>query len=164
MGRPEITLLRVNQAGELDVTGSERGDAIDSGADSSHVRIVLQHPDYDMSAVTRELRMEPSRCWGARDLVSTPSGRLVGGTYGYSMWTWSCAERDGPRIGRRVESVVQNLERASGTVRQIVETGGTASIFVDLSGEANIGVLVDSSLMRRMASLGLCFGYEVFPK
>jgi hypothetical protein len=60
--------------------------------------------------------------------------------------------------------MVDLLEGASDFVGEMIESGGSISVIINLAGDTNIGDAIPWRCLERLAALKVDLGIEVFPK
>ena len=61
-------------------------------------------------------------------------------------------------------NLVARLEPHAGLLDEVVKTGGTIELIVNLGGYNNIGDTLPSAQMARLVRLNIDLGIEVFPE
>ena len=128
------------------------------------LRLLIRHLSMDPDVITRVLGLEPffvNRAGAAR---KAPNGTPLGGFYKENAWSYS-AQHDGKRsFFDEVMNLVARLEPHAGLLNEVVKTGGTIELIVNLDGHNNIGDTLPSSQMARLIRLNIGLGIEVFPE
>lgn len=126
--------------------------------------LAIRHPEIDPVRISTVLQRTPWRSWRAGDARATPRGRKLPGDWPDSYWIESApvvGERDFfSEIGAELGSLAEHAQ----FLKEIVATGGTVSLQIDLPGDANIGSVLPHALIVRLAALPLDISVEVFPK
>src|SRR5262247_381678 len=71
------------------------------------ISLRLRHTSADPAEITSALGLNPSRCWRAGEMRSTPKGTQLSGTYTRTYWTATLAEGRWP--GKALEDAISDL-------------------------------------------------------
>ena len=142
-----------------------------SASDTSHevsmdlgsVSLRFVHPRRDLTFLSDLLDLPPFRVWVVGAPRETPKGTPLSGTYKDSYWVSRLEFEPKDGFKNRLVEAVNLLSREQATVRELLATGGTVEIYVQLTGWINNGDSIDTPLLRMMAGLGATLSVEVFP-
>jgi hypothetical protein len=128
------------------------------------VRLLIKHPTMAPIKITEQLDMSPNVSRLAGQVRATPEGAALDGVYGVSVWSW-WVQVDGLRyFFQEVTRLLSKIELQSQFLSQLVDTGGSIDVIVELPGDVNIGDVIRWPDLARLASLKANLGIEVFPR
>ncbi len=125
--------------------------------------LMIDHPGMDPARITAELGMKPRYHWKAGDARQTPVGTPLPGRRQQSYWAISEEVAGHRDFFTSVADWVARLEPSAAFLSEIVETGGSIYIGLQLSGKRNIGDVINWDALARIAALKIQLGVEVFP-
>lgn len=125
--------------------------------------LMIKHPDMDPARITSALGIAPRRVWKAGDPRQTPIGTKLPGQWPGSYWMIAEEEVGYRDFFTSVENWVDKLEPFATFLSEIIGTGGSISIALQLSGKQNIGDIIGWEYLARLAALKITLGVEVFP-
>ena len=123
------------------------------------ISLRLRHPSADLSAIAKEIGLEPHRAWMKGDARQTPKAQPLEGHYDSSYVTVQIeAGTDS------VNDVLQRLcDRLAGHMNRITEirnTGGSLEVYITLA--AGHGLSIDHATLLRLGELGLSLELDCF--
>jgi hypothetical protein len=137
---------------------------IESEALRFSLQVRLTHPSIDPEVISRALRREADVMWKAGDERRTPTGQRLPGTRKETYWSRSHRVARQRRFFDAVSSVANQLADKAEFFRDFHQSGGEATLVVDLPGDVNIGDVMSAANLRLIAEAGFGLGIEVFPK
>lgn len=127
------------------------------------IRLLVRHPRMSADEITVGLGMAPSAVWPVGEPRRTPKGNPLPGVYEESKWSKSYHVSVERRLFRPAIEILNDLEQRAEFIDDLVSTGGTVEVSLDLPGGRNFGDSITPSELRRFASLQVGLGFEVFP-
>jgi hypothetical protein len=132
------------------------------------VSLRISHPNFAPEYISGKIRIQPSHSWMAGTRRSTPKGEPLKGVNEETYWTSDLHK------GKTLQSAkipledflvqqVRLLQKRKSFLKQIRETGGRTEFFVGLFPTKNMGAELPSSLLARMADLGIDLSLDVYP-
>ncbi len=127
------------------------------------IRLLIKHPTMDPSRITEELGLRPqlTRLVGAAR--QTPNGVPLPGRNRSSVWSYSFDVTKTRSFFRKLSGFVAKLENHKKLFHQIVRSGGSAELIVELNGGENIGDVLSHLELKRLSDLKIDLGIEIFP-
>jgi hypothetical protein len=158
------------RVGLLDGVGkieSETGGTMKKNDESEDyrfsVRLLLKHPSRDLTEVAEHLGFGPSVMHVAGAQRRTPAGKPLSGVYKASMWSYTW-EFFGTRFFfGELSSILRALSEKRKFFIDLTTTGGSASVIVNLPGDAKIGDELTPDVLMTILGLNVTLGVEVFP-
>lgn len=126
------------------------------------VVLTIKHPNLDARRISRTLGIKPTNHWTAGEGRVTPAGTRLPGTNAASLWTASKEVAGDRFFFGGVLDLVTRLESAAHFISEIVESGGTISIIIQLPGTRNIGDEINWPQLARLVALKVTLGIELF--
>jgi hypothetical protein len=123
----------------------------------------FRHPTKTLSYLSELLKLPCFRTWAVGEPRRTPKGGPLDGTYPDSYWVYRTEIQSERGFRNEVIAVLQVLIDVKGAIHDHLTSGGTITVFLQLTGSINNGDEIDSSLLQTMGELGVDFGIEVFP-
>jgi hypothetical protein len=124
---------------------------------------LLSHPDLDIEGASAELKLRSYNFQERGKAVVTPRARLSGDTYKESKW-WSELEiSDRERAEDCLAELVDHLYVSRKYICNISMNGGEVLIFINIPGQERYAMQISPETMKKIADMGIHFGFEVFP-
>lgn len=127
------------------------------------IRILFRHPTLDPSTITMSLGMQPNSQARVGDIVTTPKGEVLSGTYADTAWSLWRSYKGEPDINASLREFLEPFEQRADAVRDIASGGRAAEVIVSFPGQLYFGGAISADVLRIIACLGLDLGIEVFP-
>lgn len=138
-------------------------DALEDEGPIFTVRLLIKHPSWDPSDLTRDLGLTPQLAHRVGDPRRTPKGQPLTGVYREMVWSHWNKVTGSRRFLESAEALIATLERQGDLLRRLSETGGTATPCFDLRGEWNIGDVLGWRDLGRLAAMRVDLSVEIFP-
>jgi hypothetical protein len=127
------------------------------------IRLLIKHPIMDPAAITSKLGFKPGLVWTAGTRRKTPAGTPLPGVHKTSAWGYWFDVEGGRFFSQDVLKLLLQLEERAEFIRELIDSGGSIGLYVNLPGDVNIGDEIAWADLRRFVSLRINFGVEVFP-
>lgn len=127
------------------------------------VRIRILHPTEPLDCITASTGVTPTVLQRAGDPRVNPSGKPLHGTFPCSLWGWSEEFRNSRDFSAGVARAIDIIAPIAELVSGLRSSGGQVEVILHLRGDQNIGAIIRSGELARMAALGIDFGIEIFP-
>ena len=125
--------------------------------------LAIRHPNMDPNGITRALGREPYQAWRAGEPRRTPSGHPMPSVGRESYWVWRTEIAGERNFFAALMAEVDWLEVHAAMLAGIVAEGGRIVLSLALPGDVNIGATLPHDAVRRLATLPIGLGVEVFP-
>ncbi|WP_298255827.1 DUF4279 domain-containing protein [Bradyrhizobium sp.] len=129
-----------------------------------NVRFIIRHPAIDPDVITRTLQIEPTRAAMVGSFMKTPKGETLQGRHRDSVWSCTLRLARNRFFFREVVDLIEKLEPHKAFLVDLIESGGEASVNIDLPGDTNIGDILPWREVARLGALRIELGIEVFPE
>lgn len=129
-----------------------------------NVRFIIRHPAINPDVITRTLQIEPTRAAMVGTLMKTPKGEVLRGRHRDSVWSCTLRLARNRFFFREVVDLIEKLEPHKDFLVGLTESGGTATVTIDLPGDTNIGDVLPWRQVARLGALRIELGIEVFPE
>lgn len=126
--------------------------------------MVIRHPSIDPDEISRTLARAPYQSWQAGQPRRTPTGRPMPSIGRESYWVWSTTIAGQRNFFAALMDELGRLSAHGAFLRAIAESGGQIALEISLPGAENIGATLPHDAIRRLATLPVELGVEVFPK
>jgi hypothetical protein len=136
----------------------------DGDTNICQIRILIRHPSIDPESITRELKLVPSRYWHVGTPRKTPAGHALKGAYSDTMWNYAAYFEIEHSASKIIEHFVDIIHNNDVFVKNITATGGTFTLAINLPGYRHIGGEISGEVLGILSSMGVNFGFEVFPE
>jgi hypothetical protein len=130
---------------------------------SFSIRLLIKHPSWEPSNLTRDLGLTPHMTHQVGDRRSTPTGRPLPGIYHESAWSYMIRVTGRRHFFTSAATLIDTMESHRDLLLRLNETGGIVTLCFDLRGEANVGDVLRWRDLARLAALRVDLGVEVFP-
>ena len=127
------------------------------------VRLIIRHPAIDPEIITRTLQIEPTRSAMVGTVMKSPKGEPLRGNHRDSVWSYSLHVKKNRFFFREVVELIAKLEPHKAFLVDLIESGGTAIVAIDLPGDTNIGDALRWREVARLGALRIDLSVEVFP-
>jgi hypothetical protein len=114
------------------------------------LRLLACHPSMEVDALTTGFGVEPNFAGRRGD--------------GVSSWSLVSETKGSRAFFTEVSELLSWLEGRREFLREMVESGGTVEVIVQLPGDRNSGDSWSVKEMARAVDLGVAVGFEVFPR
>ncbi len=135
-------------------TGKRSGSMKNSGNQFARyrfgLRLLVKHPELNLSHLTAKLGLKPDICWLAGAPRISISGEAPRGVYKSSVWSHTEEVINSRTFFHSVNKLAHDLGRHKSVLLRIVKSGGTIELIVELPGE--------------LSALCVNLGIEVFPE
>lgn len=128
------------------------------------VRFIIRHPTIDPDVITRTLQIEPTNSAMVGSFMKTPKGETLQGRHRDSVWSCSLRIAKNRYFFKEVVDLIGKLEPHKAFLVNLMESGGDASVNIDLPGDTNIGDSLPWREVARLGALRIELGIEVFPE
>ncbi|MCC8968401.1 DUF4279 domain-containing protein [Bradyrhizobium sp. Pear76] len=128
------------------------------------VRLLVKHPTIDPAEITTALGIAPSLARAVGTEIVTPTGVKLASRSKQSVWNWSESIKGKRDFFDSVAELADHLEAHRQFLGTLVSSGGEIIAIVHLPGNVNIGSILKSVDLRRLAHLEISLGIEVFPE
>ena len=128
------------------------------------VRLLIKHPDIDPAYITNSLGLTPNVSAIAGSTRKTPAGTVLPGVHKGSLWSHSFNVNGNRLFFSAIVEMMDKLEPQKTLLTEIVDTGGSIELIVNLPGIVNIGDVFPWHDMARLCAMRINLGIEVFPK
>lgn len=162
-----ISLKAQSQKADAPKIGRVADDGNEAGEVDAALRfslaLTIRHPDMDPRAITLALGRDPYQAWRAGEPRRTPTGHPMPsvGRESYCVWRKELVgQRD---FFAAVLAELDWLRQHTGLLEVIAAGGGEIALSLALPGDVNIGATLPHDALRRLASLPIDLGIEVFP-
>ena len=141
----------------------ERTSDVSESSLRFYTRLIVRHPCCDPSSITEELGLKPKVAHMAGEKRITPAGTLLQGVYPETSWSHSIRTSGSRFFFDAIEPILERLEKSRDYLEKLVTDGGEVSINFDLAGDESIGDSMSPDMLKRLTSLNVRLGIEVFP-
>ncbi|MEW6642141.1 MAG: hypothetical protein AB1586_16670 [Pseudomonadota bacterium] len=141
-----------------------RDDDTDAGEFRFYLRLLIKHPTIDPKLITKELGLSPHLAHVVGTERITPMGTKLSGRYEESTWGWAKRVQGRRAFLDDVSDLALQLQKSQHFIASLIAGGGNVTMIVDLPGDVNIGSVLSSVGLKRLADLGIDLGIEVFPE
>jgi len=128
------------------------------------LRLLIKHPTLAAEEITSILGLAPIMANSIGTRRETPAGTVLNGRHQLTTCGHSVRFDGDRRFFSPVIKLIESLEPHSAFLSNIVDTGGSVELIIELSGNKNIGDTLQNSQLARLAKLGVALGIEVFPE
>jgi len=118
----------------------------------------------DPMLITKELGLTPHLSHFAGAERMTPANTKLPGKYRESIWGWAQHLEGKRAFFDNVSELAIRLRKHQDFIAGLMAGGGSIVMIVDLPGDVNIGSVLSSVNIKRLADLGVDLGIEVFPE
>ncbi len=127
------------------------------------VQLFIVHPTIDPADIEKTLGIIASHSHRRGDNRVTPKGNVLSGTYRDTRWRYSeryiiCNQW----FANKVETFLNTLKPHQEFLRNLVTTGGSATIIVGFLGDGYFGDEIPPATLTKIVELGLSLSIEVF--
>lgn len=129
-----------------------------------NIILLIRHPSIDPQVITNRLGLEPFRCWRQGEPRFTPKGNKLPGTYPNTSWHCSFDFEGERSFFHSMQVLLERLDVHRDFFNSMVSEGGQIYLNVNLSGDENIGSVLNWNVMEKLIALKINIGVEVFPK
>jgi hypothetical protein len=130
---------------------------------TGRVSLRFIHPTHDLNFLTSALGLPCRNSWVAGTPRTTLKGEPLPGVYRNSAWTSGQDFSITKGFVGPVMYLVGKLIQYRKIVEDIVQSGGTSSIYIQLAGAKNNGGTIKSQTLKILGELGVDLEIEVFP-
>jgi hypothetical protein len=126
------------------------------------ISLKIFHPVMDPQEITREIGLNPTHSWLAGEFAKTPKGRALKHVRNESYWCYrlNIANKS---FATEIDSLLSYLSSYRNFLNRISLDRGRIELSLDIWGGANMGDIIDHSILARMSALNISMGIEVFP-
>jgi hypothetical protein len=146
-----------------DLAARDADDAVNAPAKRFDIVLLIRHPNIDPGLVTAALGLKPHRAWKAGEPRFTPKGSPLPGTHRMSCWNHVFRYEGSKGVACQIDSILERLLPARQLLREIVDTGGMAQLYLQLPGDQNLGDELGWKTLGKFVDLRLDLSFETFP-
>lgn len=127
------------------------------------VSVRLRHPSENLTALSEQLGLEPSRSWFAGERRTTPRGEPLDGLWDHSYSTMPVDVENDDGLEAALERMASFLSGNAQALEQHVSSGGSIELFIGYFQEGfNSGFSLSAELMSKYAALGVNLDFDVY--
>lgn len=157
-------MIRVTGKGSGGLTDQFSGDEERVGPSQIYIiQLQVVHPHCQVAGITAGLGIDPDEAFDVGHRMPPYGSGPAAGAYKNSVWYKNRRIEGQRHFSVEVFRLLEWLESKHQFVSELVDSGGTVSVNIQLGGARNIGDTLPPALLRRVAALNVSLGIEVFP-
>ena len=123
----------------------------------------FRHPTQDLNFLTSTLELPSLNSWVAGAPRKTHTGEPLSGVNRQSFWVSAVDFSSKEGFVEPFMQVVDKLIQSKKSVDDIIHSGGSSSIYIQLTGSKNNGGTIKFETLKVLGELGVDLEIEVFP-
>jgi hypothetical protein len=131
------------------------------------ISLRLTHPSIDPAAISKALKLKPSRSWRAGDVRTTPTGSPLKGMWRETYWTSGNLLRGkwprGKDLRDAIDELVRQFRARKNFFHKVRDEGGRIEFFIGWFFLGNSGDVLDCDLLARLAELRIDLSFDIYP-
>jgi hypothetical protein len=126
------------------------------------IRLLVKHPQADLSHLTAMLALQPHISWKAGDDRVTRQGRKIPGVYQSSAWSHSIHVKGKCAFFEEADKLIAKLVPHKTVLLKVIKGGGNVCIIIALPGDVSMGDSFSWESMKNLSALRINLGIEVY--
>lgn len=126
------------------------------------VCVLARHPQADVSELSARLGRVPAHASKRGAVIVTPKGTRPGGIYADSRCLVEFASNEDGTLAECLGAAADALEPHREFIAQLIRNGGEVQVFARWYPNGDTGETLPPYLLRKLGSLGVQLGFNVF--